>query len=98
MVIDSIPLNEKFREVIRNVEGTEVARKELVKRSEQMYEFNKKQAQNFVDRNINKLQMQDLLVPVEGNRGVYSMSFALQELFKSKRSYISPLKWFVLPC
>lgn len=86
MVIDSIPLNEKFREVIRNVEGTEVARKELVKRSEQMYEFNnKKQAQNFVDRNINKLQIQELLVPIEGNRGVYSMSSALQELLETAR-------------
>lgn len=70
---------------MRNVEGTEVARKELVKRSEQMFLLGKKQAQNFVDRNINKLQMQELLVPIEGNRGVYSMSFALQELLETAR-------------
>lgn len=85
MVINSIPLNEKFREVMRNVEGIEVARKELVKRSEQMYEFNKKQAQNFVDRNINKLQMQELLVSIEGNRGVYSMSSVLRELLETSK-------------
>jgi hypothetical protein len=86
MVIDSVSLNEKFREVIRNVEGTEVARKELVKLSERMYEFNnKKQAQNFVDRNLNKLQMQELLVPIEGNRGGYSISFALQELLETAK-------------
>ena len=74
MTNETISLNQKFRKLLIQVEGSSIGRKQLIELAENLFKLSKIQAQRLVARNIHVLTTKDLIIATgKNNARVYQI-------------------------
>ena len=83
MTNETISLNQKFRKLLMQVEGSSIGRKQLIESAENLFELSKIQAERLVARNIHALTTKDLIVATGENKArVYFITPELIEILQ----------------
>lgn len=90
MTNETISLNQKFKKLLKRVEGNSIGRKQLIELAENLFNLSKIQAGRLVARNIHALTTKDLIVATgKSNARIYQVTPALRAMLQSNEYEIA---------